>query len=135
MPERSASRLQLAQQFLSYVGKSDVTPALDLLSPSAIYEVPGSHALAGTFSTPTEIVSHMLALAEKSGGTLEATKWEDWLVGELHVACLARIQLQAEGKLYAGRQVFLLAFDRNDLIERINIFFDDPAAADRFFNT
>jgi YceI-like domain/FAD binding domain len=59
-------------------------------SPGATHQVLGLHALAGTFSTPAEIVEHHDGLASCTMGTFEATKWDDWLVGEEYVGCVAR---------------------------------------------
>lgn len=128
-----SSRLQLAQRFISYIVSADVAEALPMLSPAATYHVVGLHSLAGSFSTPEDIVNHLLTLAGRTSGTLEATKWDDWLVGDLHVAGLATVQMQAEGALYSGRQVFMMRFDRADLIDKITIFFEDAAAATSFF--
>lgn len=133
MSQPPPDRLQLAQQFLSYVGRPDIEAAISMLSPSAVYQVSGLHSLAGTFSTPEEMVNHLLTLAGRTAGTLETTKWEDWLVGEEHVALVARVQIQAKGELYSGRQVYLLRFDGADLITKITVFFEDAAAATRFF--
>src|SRR5580700_9983958 len=85
-----ADRLRAAERFVSFLGRSDVEPVLDLLSPSATYHVSGMHALSGTFSTPEDILSHLRDLATRTKGTMEATKWDDWLIGDYHVACIGR---------------------------------------------
>lgn len=127
------SRLLLAERFISYLGRSDIQPAMNMLSPVAVYQVLAHHSLSGTFSTSDEIGNHLLTLAERTAATLEATKFEDWLIGEQHVAGVARVQLQAEGQLYSGRQIYLLRFDSADLIDKVTVFFEDAAAATRFF--
>jgi|SRR5580658_5338993 ketosteroid isomerase-like protein len=128
-----AARLRTAEHFLALLGRSDVEPVLDLLSPSATYHVSGTHALSGTFSTPEDILSHLRDLATRTKGTMEATKWDDWLIGDYHVACIGRLHMQANGQIYKGRHVFFFAFDSNDQIDAITVFYEDPAAAMRFF--
>jgi len=38
------------------------------------------------------------------------TKWDDWLIGEHHVAGVAQVQVQGRAEIYRGRQLFLMAF-------------------------
>jgi hypothetical protein len=131
----ASHRVELAQQFLARTGQPDVQPALDMLSPSAVYQVVGPPSMSGTFSTPEEIRNHLVALAGRTSGAVEMTKWEDWLVGEHHVAGVAQVQVQGRAAIYRGRQLFLMAFTGTNLIDRITVFFDDEAAATRFFGT
>jgi hypothetical protein len=49
------------------------------------------------------------------------------------VAGVAQVQVQGRAEIYRGRQLFLMAFTATNLIERITVFFDDEAAATRFF--
>jgi ketosteroid isomerase-like protein len=133
MTEAVRDRRNLAQEFLSLLSRPDVARATEMLSPGATYQVLGLHALAGNFSTPAEIVEHLDALANWTSGTFDATKWEDWLVGEEYVGCVARIHMQAEGRIYSGRQVYVMRFTTSDLIDHITVFFEDSAAAARFF--
>lgn len=128
-----AARLRTAERFLALLGRSDVEPVLDLLSPAATYHVLGMHALSGTFSTPKEILGHLRDLAARTHSTVEATKWDDWLVGDYHVAGIGRLHMQANAQIYEGRHVFLFTFDTNDKIDAITVFYEDPAAAMRFF--
>jgi ketosteroid isomerase-like protein len=128
-----SSRVELAQQFLARTGQSDVQLALDMLSPSAVYQVVGPPSISGTFTTPEAIKNHLVMLAERTTGRVEMTKWDDWLIGEHHVAGVAQVQVQGRAEIYRGRQLFLMAFTATNLIERITVFFDDEAAATRFF--
>jgi ketosteroid isomerase-like protein len=128
-----AARLRTAERFLAQLGRSDVESVLGLLSPTATYHVSGMHALSGTFSTPEDILGQLRALAARTNGTVEATKWDDWLVGDYHVAGVGRLRMQSNGQIYEGRHVFLFTFDTNDKIDAITVFYEDPAAAMRFF--
>ena len=128
-----AAHVQTAERFLAQLGRSDVEPVRGLLSPTATYHVLGMHALSGTFSTPEDILGQLRELAARTKGTVEATKWDDWLVGDYHVAGIGWLHMQANGQIYEGRHVFFFTFDTNDKIEAISVFYEDPAAAMRFF--
>ena len=133
MPEGAhPTRMAIAQQFLVLVGHRDVGEGIELLSPHATYRVPGSHALAGTFSGRDEIMRHLISLFERTGGTLDAFKWEDWMLGEHHVAALADVHMNTKGKIYKARHLFLVRFDGHDKIEEVTVFFEDQRAAERF---
>lgn len=108
-------------------------PVLDLLSPTATYHVSGMHTLSGTFSTPEDIIRHLEELAVRTHGTMEITKWDDWLVGEYHVAGIGQMHMQGNLQRYEGRHVFLFGFDTEDKINSVTVFYEDPAAALRFF--
>jgi hypothetical protein len=105
-----------------------------LLSPDVTYRVGGNHALAGTFRGPDEVIAHMRELVDRTGDTYDAFKWEDWLVGELHVAALVRIHARGRATIYVGRLVVLFGFDPADKVSEITIFFEDTSAAERFFS-
>ena len=133
MPEGThPKRMTIAQQFLAHIGHRDLDQGIELLSPDATYRVPGNHALAGTFSGHDEIVRHLMRLIERTGGTFDAFKWEDWMLGEYHVAALANVHLNTKGQMYKGRHIFLVGFDTHDKIEEITVFFEDQRSAERF---
>jgi ketosteroid isomerase-like protein len=126
------TRMAIARRFLVLIGHRDVEQGIELLSPDATYRVPGSHALAGTFSGRDEIIRHLISLFERTGGTLDAFKWEDWMLGEHHVAALADVHMNTKGQIYKARHLFLVRFDAHDKIEEITVFFEDQRAAERF---
>ena len=105
---------------------------MELLSPHVTYRVPGTHALAGVFSGREAIVGHLAALFERTDGSLDTFKWEDWLVGEQHVAALADVHIHMQGKRYKSRHLFLVGFDTDDKIVEIVVFFEDEHSAERF---
>jgi ketosteroid isomerase-like protein len=132
MPETSPKRLQLAQQFMASIGRSDVDGAISLLSPSASYRVEGVHSLAGTFSAD-EAVDHLRTMIERTSRTFDATKFDDWLIGDHYVGSVVQVKLQAAGRRYSGIVVFLFRFDHDDLIDKVTVHFEDPDAISRFF--
>jgi hypothetical protein len=128
----SPVRLRLAQQFLVALGQGDISSAVPMLAPSASLRVPGHHAFAGEFTSPEEICKHLHLLAERTVRTFDVEKWEDWLVGDRHVASIAEVRAQEDVRLYAGRQLILLRFNAAHLIDGITIFFEDLDAIARF---
>lgn len=125
--------LRTAEHFLARLGRPDIDPILGLLSATATYHVSGMHALSGTYSAPDDILRHLYDLAARTNGTFEATKWDDWLLGDLHVAGIGQVHMQANGQIYEGRHLFLFTFDTSEKIDAITVFYEDPAAAKRFF--
>jgi hypothetical protein len=127
------TRLRTAEQFVALLGRTDIEPVLGLLSPTATYHVSGMHALSGTFITPEDIGHHLQDLADRTNGTMEVTKWDDWLIGDYHVAGIGKVQMQENLQRYEGRHVFIFKFDTSDKIDAVTVFYEDPAAAVRFF--
>ncbi len=76
----------------------------------------------------------MVKLLELSRGTFEVLKWMDWMVGETHISALQYAQAQGHGDIYRGHHLYLLESDSEDRLSSIKVFFDDQAAAERFFN-
>jgi ketosteroid isomerase-like protein len=133
MPEATpTSRLAIAQDFVKHLGRGDSAPALALLSPKATYRVSGDHALAGSFAGPEEITRHLSKLFERTSGTLDSLKWEDWMVGEYHIAVLSDIAMSDGARRFAGRALFLMRFDRDDKIDEVVVLSEDPRSLERF---
>jgi ketosteroid isomerase-like protein len=121
-----------AQLFLSHIGRGDVDQAIDLLAENVTYVAQGNSALAGIFIGRDAVSRHLTALVERTKGTFEAFKWDDWLIGEHHVVGLSSIHGQSHGRMYKGRSVTVLAFNVADEIDHLTVFFEDQAAIDRF---
>jgi ketosteroid isomerase-like protein len=126
------TRLKTAQAFLSHMGHGDVGMAADLLAENVTYRAPGKNALAGLFTGPDEVVQHLTRLAEKTKGTFDAFKWDDWLVSELHVAGLTTVHAQFDHRRYQGHHVIIVSFNAAEKIAGITVFFEDQGAIDRF---
>jgi len=127
------SRLQVAYQLAAHLGQRDFDKVLGLLSPEVTYRVGGNQVLAGIFRGPDEVIAHMRQLVERTGNSYDAFKWEDWLVGDHHVAGLVRVHAHGHGAVYAGRHVVLFGFDQADKVSEITVFFEDVGGAERFF--
>jgi ketosteroid isomerase-like protein len=126
-------RLINARRFFLSYSREQVDDVVQVLSPDVAYTVPGQNRFAGTFHGPDAVRQHIVELIDFSHGTFEVLKWVDWMVGETHVTALQYAQAQTEGVIYRGHHIYLLGFDQGDLLTAINVFFEDQAAADRFF--
>ncbi|MGA2302974.1 MAG: hypothetical protein ABSH29_02115 [Acidimicrobiales bacterium] len=131
MPD-STHRLARAQLFLTHIGRGDFLQAIDLLSENVTYRAQGNNALAGSFTGRDAVIRHLTELVERTKGTFEAFKWEDWLIGEHHVVGLSSIHAQSHGRIYKGRSLTVLGFNVAEEIEHITVFFEDQNAIDRF---
>ena len=131
MPD-SKRRLRAAQEFLMHTGQGDFGKAVNLLSADVSYRAQGHNALAGLFSGRDAVTRHVADLVERTRGTFETFKWDDWLVGEQHVVGLSSAHAQSQGRKYKGRIVTVMRFNAADEIEALTVFFEDQAALDRF---
>jgi ketosteroid isomerase-like protein len=133
-PSAEPQRLLNARRFFLSYSMKQLDEALRLLSPNVVYTVPGNSQISGVFRGPDEVRGHIVKLIEFSRGTFEVLKWMDWMVGETHISALQYAQAQGQGDLYRGHHLYLLESDPDDLLSSIKVFFEDQAAADRFFN-
>jgi ketosteroid isomerase-like protein len=127
------SRIQIAQRLASHFGHRDFDQCIDLLSENVTYRVGGNHALAGTFHGRDEVIAHAMDLVNRTGNTFDTFKWEDWLVGENHVATLLRAHATEHGATLELRLLVLMGFDPSDKVSEVTIFFEDASSAERFF--
>jgi ketosteroid isomerase-like protein len=118
-----------------HVGHRDFHKASDLLSPRVVYRVPGNHVLAGVFSGREEVTAHLTTLLERTKGTYDALKWDDWLQGEHYVAALADIRIQVAGRSSTERILFLVKFESDDAIAEVIVFFQDLRAVELLFGS
>jgi len=106
---------------------------VSLLSPTVVYTVPGHSPLAGVFRGPDEVSEHIAKLFRLTSGTFEILKWIDWLVGLTHIAALQFAQAQGDGMIYRGHHMWVVETDRNDLLTKIEMYFESQTEADAFF--
>ncbi len=126
-------RLINARRFFLSYSRADLDDAVPLLSPNVVYTVPGHHKLSGVFHGPDEVRRHVATLVDYSRGTFEVLKWVDWMLGESHITALQYAQVQKASGIYRGHHLYLLESDSDDLVSDIKVFFEDQAAAERFF--
>lgn len=131
------SRVTLAEDFFQKFFGGNVSAACDLLDPQVVDVVPGTHSGSGVFRGVREVASHLSTFLRLTENPIDVLQWEDWMAGVDNVAGLAKIHLQREGQQHDFRVIFLLSVtddDRPNRISRIESFFSDQAALDRFFS-
>jgi ketosteroid isomerase-like protein len=129
------SRITVAQEFFQKVFGGDVSAASDLLDPDVVDVVPGKHAASGVFQGSQAVAAHLSTFLRLTEEPIDVLKWEDWLAGIDNVAGLAKIHLQRQGQQHDFRVIFLVTVTENDgRISRIESFYSDQSAFDRFFS-
>ncbi len=132
-PSADPPRLVNTRRFLMSLSANELDAAVHLLSDRVTYSVPGRSSLAGVFHGPTEVRNHLERLLRYAKDTYDVLKWIDWMVGETHVAALQYAQMQGNGRIYRGHNLFLVETDADDKLSVIRVFFEDQEAATRFF--
>jgi len=130
----SDDRLTLVQTFFIRYFEGHVDEALTLLEPTVVYHVPGRAEVAGDFVGPTEVAKHLRKFLELTGDAIDVLSWDDWLIGTTDIAGVVRVHLQRPGRAHEFRFVFLVEVSQNVRIARVECFFSDPDAVERFFS-
>lgn len=131
---KSDSRIAAAQDFFQKSFRGDISSAMELLEEDVSYYVPGSHQLSGHFEGREQTARHLTELLRLTKGTVNVLQWEDWLAGVSHVAALTRIRIQRQGALHTFTCIYLLGMSEAGKVSRIEMFFSDQAAFERFFS-
>jgi ketosteroid isomerase-like protein len=130
-------RVAVAQDFFQKFFGGDVGAACELLDPHVVDVVPGTHATSGVFTGAQDVAKHLSTFLRLTEDPIDVLQWEDWLAGVDNVAGLVRIHLQREGQQSEFRVIFLVTVTGGDerlRISRIESFYSDQAAFDRFFS-
>lgn len=125
---------EAAREFIRRMGRGDVNLLVDLTSERVRYTVRGHSPFAGAFRGREDVAAHLRRLYEATSGTLETLKLHDVLVGSEHVAALVTLGASGRGRVAHGRFVFLFAFDQDEAIDEIEVFFDDEGAMERYLS-
>ena len=131
------SRVTVAQDFFQKFFGGDVGAACALLDPEVVDVVPGTHTPSGVFRGAQAVAAHLSTFLKLTEDPIDVLKWEDWLAGVDNVAGLARIHLQHEGQQHDFRVIFLISVTGDigrHRISRIESFYSDQSAFDRFFS-
>jgi ketosteroid isomerase-like protein len=130
----SDDRLALVQTFFTRFFEGNVDQALELLEPTVVYHVPGRAELAGEFVGPAAVSMHLRKFLEVTGNAIDVLSWDDWLIGTIDLAGVVRVHLQRPGRGQEFRFVFLVEVSQNVKIARVECFYSDPDAFERFFS-
>jgi ketosteroid isomerase-like protein len=127
-------RLAMVQDFFRDYFDGKVEAAVALLEPSVKLHIAGASAPAGDFEGPRAVADHLNAFLALTEDPIDVLGWDDWLVGTSNVAGVARIELQRPGRVGDFRVIFLVEVSVHTLISRVEVFFSDQAAFERFFS-
>jgi ketosteroid isomerase-like protein len=130
----SDDRLALVQSFFTRYFDGHIDEALTLLEPTAVYHVPGGVPLGGDFVGPAEVAKHLRKFLDLTGDAIDVLSWDDWLIGTIDIAGVVRVHLQRPGRVQEFRFVFLVEVSPNVKIARVECFYSDPEALERFFS-
>ena len=131
------SRITVAVDFFQKFFGGDVSAACELLDPQVVDVVPGRQAASGVFRGVQAVAAHLSTFLRLTEDPIDVLKWEDWMAGVDNVAGLAKIHLQRQGQQHDFRVIFLVSVTDDDgpqRISRIESFYSDQAAFDRFFS-
>jgi ketosteroid isomerase-like protein len=131
------SRVTLAEDFFQKFFGGNVSAACELLDPQVVDVVPGTHAASGVFQGAQAVAAHLSTFLRLTEDPIDVLKWEDWMAGIDNVAGLATIHLQREGQQHDFRVIFLVSVTEDKglhRISRLESFYSDQAAFDRFFS-
>jgi ketosteroid isomerase-like protein len=131
------SRVTVAADFFQKFFGGNVSAASDLLDPQVVEVVPGTHAASGVFQGVQAVAEHLSTFLRLTEDPIDVLEWEDWMAGVDNVGGLAKIHLQREGQQHDFRVIFLVTVTEDDgrqRISRIESFYSDQAAFDRFFS-
>ena len=130
----SDMRIAAAQEFFQRSLRGEVPSAVELLDDTVSLDVPGSHQLSGHFEGPEAVAQNLEKLLRLTNRTVNVLQWEDWMAGINHVAALAHLRVQRPGAVQTFRAVYLIEVTDDTKIRRIEMFFGDQAAVERFFS-
>ncbi|HEY1832362.1 MAG TPA: nuclear transport factor 2 family protein [Acidimicrobiales bacterium] len=131
------SRVTVAADFFQKFFRGDVSAACELLDPQVVDVVPGRHAPSGVFHGVQAVAEHLSAFLRLAEDPIDVLQWEDWMAGVNNVAGLVQIHLQREGQRHDFQVIFLVSVTEDGgrhRISRIESFYSDQAAFDRFFS-
>jgi ketosteroid isomerase-like protein len=131
------SRVTVAQKFFQKLFGGDFSAARDLLDPQVVDVVPGRHPPSGVFQGVEAVATHLSTFLQLTEDPVDVLEWEDWMAGVDNVAGLAKIHLQRLGQRHDFRVIFLVTVTEvhgRQQISRIESFYSDQAAFDRFFS-
>jgi ketosteroid isomerase-like protein len=126
-------KLTVARTFFHRYFSGDVQGISELLDPAIEYHVPGTQPPAGTFVGPEAVAEHLQTLLDMTQGTIDVEQWEDWLVGETHVAVIVRLALRRRSRRHNIRLLVLVNVSIKMVIDRVEVFSSEPESFSRIF--
>ena len=104
----------------------------DVFADNAVWTVPGSGSMAGTFTGREEIFAFLGRLPKETGGTYSSTLI-DVLASDTRAAALYRASGERGGRRLELDQVLLFRIE-DGLVQEVLALPSDPAAFERFWS-
>jgi hypothetical protein len=121
----ASSRLRVAQLFIMQIGHRSMADLTDLLVTAVAFKATGQSVLAGYSSGRDAVLEHFESLARRTAGTFDIIKWNDWMIGDSHVAVLLNVHAQCLGRFRRESQLVLVKLNARDRIVEIRVFVGD----------
>lgn len=125
--------IDTARSFVTRLGTPHSDEALDLLAPNVTYRVLGHHSLSGEFTGRDAVATHLAAIVTQTAGRFDPVKFIDWMLGLSHVSVLLDVHAEVGGAAELLRLLIAMAFDGDDRIQELTVFFSDPDVAERLY--
>jgi hypothetical protein len=132
--DRANRWIAVTQEFFQRSFRGEVSEVMGLLDPQVSYHVPALRPPGGDFEGPEAVAQHLVELLQLTDHSLNVLQWEDWLVGVNHLAAVVNIRVQRHHSVLTFRGIYLVTMSEQDKIRRIDLFFNDHAAMERFFS-
>ena len=114
------NRLALAQFLLDVIGQCQASDVTGLLSHDVVFELSGPGTLSERASGREATFRALDQLANRVWLSMGGS-WEDWLVGESHVAALGGEPKRPAGLTDSVREEVLFTFEPGDAISNIQV--------------
>lgn len=127
-------RLKVVQDFFQAYFDGRVADAVALLEPDAEIHLPGRASIAGDFVGPDAVAEHLRQFLKMTEDPVNVLGYDDWLVGDVYIGGIVRLELQRPGRLGQFRIVYLAIVSEARKIAHIDVFYDNPDVFERFFD-
>jgi len=114
------ARLKVAQFLLDVIGRCEPSDVADLLSPQVVFELVEPGAAIERTSGRDAVFRELAQLANRMW-LATGDGWEDWLIGERHVAALGSAQDRGPDLVDPVCEEVLFTFDPSDVVTSVRV--------------
>lgn len=127
-----ADNAAVVRRIFDAFARKDAFGLRDVFAPDAVWVVPGSGVMAGTYRGRDEIFRFLGRLPRETGGTY-ASRLLDVLASEERAAALYRATGERDGRRLELDQVLLFRFE-DGLVRHVLALPSDPLVFDAFWS-
>lgn len=128
----AADNAAVVRRIFDAFARKDAFALRDVFAPDAVWVVPGSGVMAGTYRGRDEIFRFLGRLPRETGGTY-ASRLRDVLASEERAAALYRATGERAGRRLELDQVLLFRFE-GGLVRHVLALPSDPLVFDAFWS-